>query len=275
MPCGHGSSVATPSAVGRVVSLNDRAYTVTGILPRQFRVPGDDEVDLIVPFQETGFAWTDQRLMILQVIGRVRPGVTPRQAATELQAITERDRPNIPPFFQHALLRNALVLVPLREWLVGDRRPALAALLGAVGLLLLIACVNVANLQLARAAERQREIGLRAALGASRVRLARWLIIENLALSAMAGMLGVAIAYAITALLQHAPGFPQAGAGRPANRLDTLGRNLRALSPRGPGCGTCARAGRTARRVERGTEARRALHCRWTPLAAIFALHWC
>jgi predicted permease len=203
----------SPSAVGKVVSLNDRAYTVTGILPRQFRVPGDDEVDLVVPFQGPGFAWTDQRLMILQVFGRVRPGVTLRQAAAELQAITERDRANIPPFFQHALLRNPLVLVPLREWLVGNRRPALAALLGAVGLLLLIACVNVANLQLARAAERQREIGLRAALGASRVRLARWLIVENLTLCALAGMLGMAVAYALTALLRHAPGFPLAGSG--------------------------------------------------------------
>ena len=204
---------ASPSAVGRVVSLNDRAFTVTGILPRQFRFPGDDEVELIVPFQGPGSAWTDQRLMILEVFGRLRPGVTPQRAAAELQAITERDRPNIPPFFQHALLRNALVVVPLREWLTGNRRPALAALLGAVGLLLLIACVNVANLQLARATERQHEIGLRAALGASRVRLARWLIVENLALSAMAGVFGIAVAYALTALLRHAPGFPLAGSG--------------------------------------------------------------
>jgi putative ABC transport system permease protein len=202
----------SPAAVGRVLSLNDRAYTVTGILPRQFRFPGDDDVELIVPFQEASSAWTDRRLTIVQVFARLRPGVALRQAATELQAITERDRINIPPFFQHALLRNPPMLVPLREWLVGDRRPALAALLGAVGLLLLIACVNVANLQLARAAGRQREIGLRAALGASRGRLARWLIIENLTLSAMAGLLGIAIAYAITTLLQHAPGFPLAGA---------------------------------------------------------------
>jgi predicted permease len=200
----------SPSAVGKAVSLNNRAHTVTGILPRQFRVPGDDEVDLVVPFQGAGFSWTDRQFMILQVFGRVRPGVTLRQAAAELQAITERDR-NIPPFFQHALLRNPLVLVPLRDWLVGDRRPALAALLGAVGLLLLIACVNVANLQLARATERQREIGLRAALGASRVRLARWLIVENMTLGAMAGVLGIAVAYTLTALLRHAPGFPLAG----------------------------------------------------------------
>jgi predicted permease len=204
---------ASPSAVGHVVSLNDRAYMVTGILPSQFRFPGDDEVELIVPFQEGGFAWTDRRLSILQVFGRVRPGVTPQQAATELQAITERDRQNTPPFFQQALMRNPLVVVPLREWLTGNQRPALAALLGAVGLLLLIACVNVANLQLARATERQREIGLRAALGASRVRLARWLMVENLALSAMAGVLGIAVAYAIMTLLRHAPGFPLAGSG--------------------------------------------------------------
>jgi putative ABC transport system permease protein len=203
---------SSPAAVGRVLLLNDRPYTIAGVLPRQFRFPGDDGVDLIVPFQETGFAWTDQRLMILQVFGRIRPGVTLRQASTELQAITDSDRA-IPPFFLHALLRNPVVLVPLREWLVGDRRQALAALLGAVGLLLLIACVNVANLQLARASERQREIGLRAALGASRLRLARWLLIENLMLSAMAGVLGIAVAYAITALLRHAQGFTLASSG--------------------------------------------------------------
>jgi putative ABC transport system permease protein len=203
----------SPAAVGKIVSLNDRAYTVTGVLPREFRFPGDDDVELIVPFQDTGFAWTDRGLIRLQVFGRLRPGVALRQAATELQAITDRDRANIPPFFQHALLRNPLVLVPLREWLVGDRRSALAALLGAVGLLLLIACVNVANLQLARTSGRRREIGLRAALGASRGRLARWLIVENLPLSATAGLLGIAIAYTITALLRHAPGFPLAGSG--------------------------------------------------------------
>jgi hypothetical protein len=143
----------------------------------------------------------------------LREGVTPSQAAIELQAITERDRPNIPPFFQHALMRNPLTAIPLRAYLIGDRRPALTALLGAVGLLLLIACVNIASLQLARAAGRQREIGLRAALGASRLRLARWLIVENLVLSAAAGVLGIAIAYAITALLRHAPGFALAASG--------------------------------------------------------------
>jgi putative ABC transport system permease protein len=203
----------SPAAVGKIVSLNDRAYAVTGVLPRQFRFPGDDDVELIIPFQDTGFAWTDRGTIRLQVFGRLRPGVTLRQAATELQAITERDRANIPSFFQNALLRNPIVSAPLREWLVGDRRPALAALLGAVCLLLLIACVNVANLQLARASGRQREIGLRAALGASRGRVARWLIIENLTLSALAGVLGIGIAYTVTALLQHAPGLPLAGSG--------------------------------------------------------------
>jgi putative ABC transport system permease protein len=82
----------SPAAVGKIVSLNDRAYTVIGILPRQFRIPGDDDVELIVPFQDTGFAWTDRGLIRLQVFGRLRPGVTLRQAATEFQAITERDR---------------------------------------------------------------------------------------------------------------------------------------------------------------------------------------
>jgi len=203
----------SPSAVGRVISLNDRAYTVAGILPRGFRFPGDDAVELIVPSQGAGSSWVERRSTMMQVVGRVRPGITPRQAAAELQAITERDRANIPAFFQQALLRSAPLMVPLREWLTGNRRPALAALLGAVGLLLLIACVNVANLQLARATGRQREIGLRAALGASRFRLARWLIVENLTLSAGAGTLGIAIAYAIAALLRHAPGFALASAG--------------------------------------------------------------
>jgi putative ABC transport system permease protein len=199
--------------IGRPISLNDRAYAVSGILPRSFRFPGNDDVELLVPFGGSGFAWTDRGFMMTQVIARARPGVTARGAAAELQSITDRDRPNIPSFFQSALLRAQPVVMPLRERLTGQRRPALLALFGAVGLLLLIACVNVANLQLARASVRQREIGLRAALGASRMRLARWLIVENLALSAMAGMLGLAVSYALLALMRATPGVSLAGPG--------------------------------------------------------------
>ncbi len=258
-------SAASPSAVGSVVSLNDRAYTVTGILPRQFRFPGDDEVDLVVPFQEAGFAWSDQRLMILQVFGRVRPGVTLRQAATELQAITERDRANIPPFFQHALMRNPLMIVPLREWLTGKQRPALAALLGAVGLLLLIACVNVANLQLARATEQ-----------AARNRASRRVRRQPRPPGSLAdrrksgaerdgGRVGNRDRLRDRGAVAACAGIPASRLRRPATGLDSLGRIVRSLRSYGTGGRTRARAGRSSAGAERNPEARRAFGRRRTP----------
>jgi putative ABC transport system permease protein len=204
---------AKPSAIGASISLDGRQYTVIGVLPPGFRFPGNDDVDLLIALTGPGLHWSDRRSIMVQAIGKLHPGATPQRAAADLQAITRRNRASISPFFQDALLHTPPIIVPLQERLNGNRRPALAALLGAVGLLLLIACTNVANLQVARVSGRLREIGLRVALGASRARLARWLIVENLTLSAIAGVLGIAAANAILALLARAPGVALAGPG--------------------------------------------------------------
>ncbi|MGA7236528.1 MAG: ABC transporter permease [Bryobacteraceae bacterium] len=204
---------AKSSAIGASITLDGRQYTIAGVLPAGFRFPGDGDVDLLIALTGPGFQWSDRRSIMVQVIGKLHSGAMPQKAAADLQAITQRNRAEIPPFFQDALLHAKPIIVPLQERLNGSRRPALAALLGAVCLLLLIACANVANLQVARISGRQREIGLRVALGASRVRLARWLIVENLTLSAIAGGLGIGAANGTLALLAHAPGIAVAGPG--------------------------------------------------------------
>jgi putative ABC transport system permease protein len=200
-----------PTELGRAVLLNGQPYTITGVLARRFRFPSDLAPDaLVCQRSEAQPDWARQGVALMTAIGRPRPGTGASSIAADLQAVSDRSTADMPQFILY-LLRYKVSVTPLREELTGNRRPALAALLGAVGLLLLIACVNVANLQLARAAIRQREIGLRAALGASRGRIARWLVVENLALSGIAGALGIGAAYAILALLRGAPGIPLAG----------------------------------------------------------------
>jgi putative ABC transport system permease protein len=197
------------TVVGRSVFLNGQPYAIAGILTPHFRFPADAAPDALICQR---YELQLDRVAMMTAIGRPRPGIGPERIPTELQAVSEHATDEFPPFILH-MLESKVSVTPLREQLTGKRRPALAALLGAVGLLLLIACVNVANLQLARAAVRRREIGLRAALGASRGRIARWLVVENLVLSGFAGALGMAAAYAILGVLRHTAGIPLAGAG--------------------------------------------------------------
>jgi putative ABC transport system permease protein len=200
-----------PTVVGRAVFLDGKLYTITGVLASRFRFPSDLAPDALVCQRSAAQPdWAAQRIGMMTVIGRPRRGIGASRIAADLQAVSQRFTADMPPLLL-SLLKDKLNVTPLREELTGNRRPALAALLGAVLLLLLIACVNVANLQLARAAIRQREIGLRSALGAGRGRIARWLVVENLALSGLAGALGIGAAYAILALLRTAPGIPLAG----------------------------------------------------------------
>jgi putative ABC transport system permease protein len=196
-----------PTVAGRSVLLNGQQYTIVGVLAAQFRFPSDLAPDALVCQPATPQA---DFVAMMKAIGRPRPGIGALSIAADLQAVGEHAAPDLPQFIRYQL-KNQVSVIPLREQMTGNRRPALAALLGAVGLLLLIACVNVANLQLARAAVRRREIGLRAALGASRGRIARWLVVENLALSGLAGVLGIVAAYGILALLRASPGIPLAG----------------------------------------------------------------
>ena len=195
-----------PTVAGRAVSLNGEPYTITGVLASQFRFPSDLAPEALVCQRSTP---QSDSVAMMTVIGRPRPGIAASRIAVDLQAVSDHSAADMPPFIRY-LLKSKVIVTPLHEQMTGDRRPALAALLGSVVLLLLIACVNVANLQLARAAIRQREIGLRAALGASRGRIARWLVVENLALSGFAGILGIGAAYGMLALLRSTPGVPPA-----------------------------------------------------------------
>ncbi|MGD0536481.1 MAG: ABC transporter permease [Verrucomicrobiota bacterium] len=185
--------------LGRTITLNEQSYTVVGILPARFQYPEPFQLWTPLALGETGgtFVIHGEGMMLLKAIARLKPGVTLEQAQTELQTIAQRIQPGGPTATPGPRPRggDALTLVGLHEQVVGDVKGALLVLLGAVAFLLLIACANVANLLLARAAARQREMAVRAALGAGRLRVARQLLTESVLLSLAGGGLGLLVAF--------------------------------------------------------------------------------
>jgi putative ABC transport system permease protein len=184
-----------PAIVGRTVVFDDDGpHTVVGVMPRRFEprlLPTSGERGIWAPkiFQEYerrvrgGGYW--------QVVGRVKRGVTVEQAQSELDGISRRLAAQYP----RTNAEEVGQIVTLRDHLAGDLKPALGVLFGAVALLLLIAAANVANLLLARAAERQRELAVRSAIGAGRARLVRQMLAESLLLAALGSVAGLAVAY--------------------------------------------------------------------------------
>ena len=191
----RGRFGADPAIVGRTITLEQHAVTVAGIVPAYFHpsVP-DSAAQLWVPLRQDGvFSDMHGRRAghYLAVLGRLKPGVTAAQAQSEMAALQDRLAEQYPNENKGWGIR----IVSLQADMAGNVRAALLVLLGAVGFVFLIACANVASLQLARAASRRKEIAIRVALGAGRQRLLRQFLTESVLLSFIGGVVGLVLAY--------------------------------------------------------------------------------
>lgn len=198
-----------PAILGQAVTLDDTPFTVIGVMPASFENVLEPEAQLWAPLQYNPALLPETREWghHLRMIGRLRTGVTRAQADAELDGIIPRLAQAYAKGYDSSGGAPAgFLVVSLQSDLTQDVRPALLAVLGAVLLVLLIACVNVTNLLLARGAQRQGEFAMRVALGASRTRLVRQLITESLVVSLIGGALGIVVAeYGVRALVVLAP----------------------------------------------------------------------
>jgi predicted permease len=196
---------SAPDILGKSLTLDGRAYTIIGVTPASFDLLGTlRSREVFVPIGQ----WGNSILMSRDAglgfhgIGRLKPGVTLAQARADMERVTQ----NLAATYPDADKGIGAALIPLRERMLGEVRPFLLLLFGAVGFVLLIACVNVANLVLARSTGRAHEISIRMALGAGRGRILRQLLTESLLLAAIGGGLGVLLAAAgTTAALRLLP----------------------------------------------------------------------
>jgi putative ABC transport system permease protein len=216
-----------PKIVGSAISLSTESYTIVGVLGRSFVT--DPVADLWVPFQIDPNS-TNQGHYFL-VAGRLKPGVSLSQANAEMKVTADAFRRRYPDEMGP---KDSFGVEPLRDSIVAGARSSLFVLLGAVGFVLLIACANVANLLLVRAAGRKREFAIRVAMGAGRLRIMRQLLTESLVLALAGGILGLGLGYVgVRALLAVSPaGLPRIGEHGAAVSVDlrllafTLGVSL-------------------------------------------------
>jgi predicted permease len=191
--------------VGKAITLDGASYTVIGVLPRYFSFPSPYlEPDLYgsaVLERDTTVSFTKQ-IWGIQAIARLRPGVTVEQAQAEMQAFFQARAQGYPAVLADWVKTRRAKVETLQRHLTGDDRKPLYILLISVAAVLLIACMNVANLQLARAVSRRHETALRGALGASRLRLIGQFLVESLLLSSLAAVLGLAVAFFVTSMIR-------------------------------------------------------------------------